>query len=132
MSAVPTTTSALRRRVFVAVCAIGQLAIWLVVRPDLAGPQWSEGSSTEVWLLLEAGAALLVGVAAPDGQAATWAVVGGWGLQAVHFGFFGEHYDDTLWGMAFLGDAVFAALAVGLALLVVTLRQRAGRRRRAG
>jgi hypothetical protein len=49
-----------------------------------------------------------------------------------HFGYFGEHYDDTLWGMAFLGDAAFAALAAGLALLVVAVRQRAGRRRRAG
>jgi hypothetical protein len=34
--------------------------------------------------------------------------------------------------MAFLVDAVFAALAVGLALLVVAVRQRAGRRRGAG
>jgi hypothetical protein len=107
--------------------ALLQLAVWLVLRPDLAGPQWSEGSDLELWLALEAGVAVLVGIVAPDRSTAVRAVVLGWVLQILHFGVLGEHYDDTLWGVGIFGDVVLAAVAVGLALLA---RRLAGRDRR--
>ena len=83
------------------VAALVQLAGWLLVRPDLAGPQWSEGRSTEIWLALMAGAA-----------------------QMAHFAFLGDHYDDTLWGVGLFAQVFLAGAAVGLALLVRRLAAR--------
>jgi hypothetical protein len=48
---------------FVAVAALAQLVVWLVIRPDLAGPQWSEGSALEAWLGLEALTVVVIGCA---------------------------------------------------------------------
>ena len=110
------------------VAALVQLAGWLLIRPDLAGPQWSEGRSTEVWLALMAGAAVLIGLTAPDRSSMVRAVLVGWGLQMAHFAFLGDHYDDTLWGVGLFAAQVFlAGAAVGLALLV--RRPTAGDRR---
>jgi hypothetical protein len=50
----------------------------------------------------------------------------GCGLLMAHVAFVGDHYDDTLFGQAF-----FAAVAVGLALLAHRLTRRARRRIRA-
>lgn len=104
-----------------------QLVLWLVIRPDRAGPQWTEGHRLELWLGLEAVAALAVGVLAPSRWTAVWAVVLGWFLQMLQFGFLGEHYDDSgLWFLGVIGEVFLAAGAVGLALLarVVTGRDR--------
>jgi hypothetical protein len=111
----------------VVVAALVQLTVWLVIRPDLAGPQWSEGRSTETWLALLAGAAVLIGLTAPGRSSAVRAVLVGWGLQLAHFAFLGDHYDDTLWGIGLLLQAFLAAAAVGLALLA---RRLSGRDRR--
>jgi hypothetical protein len=112
------------RLVFLTGAALVQLVVWLVVRPDLAGPQWAEGRSLEVWLALEAVAAVLVGLVAPDRASITGAVLVGWGLQMAHFAVLGDHYDDTLWGVGFFVMAFLAAWATGLALLVHRFRCR--------
>ena len=113
-------------------CLIGaalvQLAVWLVVRPDLAGPQWSEGRSVELWLVLEAVAAVLIGLIASDKALAVQAVLAGWGLQMLHFRLLGEHYDDTLAGLGLLWQVFFAVVARALTLLAYPLRRRARRR----
>ena len=95
------------RLAFVIGAALVQFAVWLGVRPDLAGPQWAEGQSLEWWLGLEAVAAVLIGLAAADRTSIVRAVLVGWGLQIAHFVVLGEHHDDSLWGvgvfvMAFL------------------------------
>jgi hypothetical protein len=95
-----------------------QLAVWLVVRPDLAGPQWAEGQELEWWLGLEAVAALLIGLIATDRTSIVRAVLVGWSLQIAHFVVLGEHHDDTLWGVGVFVMAFLAAWATGLALLV--------------
>ena len=100
------------------VAALVQPAGWLLVRPDLAGPQWSEGRSTEVWLALMAGAAVLIGLTAPGRASIVRAVLVGWGLQMAHFAFLGAHYDDTLWAVGLFAQVFLAGAAVGLALLV--------------
>jgi peptidoglycan/LPS O-acetylase OafA/YrhL len=115
----------------VVIGALGQLAVWLVTRPDLAGPRWSQGHSTEVWLALEALAAVLIGSVAPDRAAAVRAVLVGWGLQMAHFAFLGDHYDDTLWGVGLYLEAFLAAVAVGLALLARRVTDSDRRRSRA-
>ena len=109
--------------------ALVQLTIWLVLRPDLAGPQWTAGAVLEFWLVFEAVAALLVGVLAPDRSTVVRTIVLGWLLQALHFVVLGEHYDDTLWGVGVFFHVIFAASAVGLALLARAVTR--GSRRRA-
>jgi hypothetical protein len=113
---------------FVAVAALAQLVVWLVIRPDLAGPQWSEGGALEAWLGLEALTVVVIGCAAPARGPAVAAVLAGWALQVAHFGFLGAHYDDTLWGIGLFGQAVLAAAGVGLALGARALAGRAVRR----
>ena len=102
---------------FVVVAALAQLAVWLVVRPDRAGAQWTDGTSVEVWLGLMALLAVAIGVLAPDRQAVVVTVVVGWLSQVVHFAVLGEHYDGTLSGVGALLQVFFGAVAVGLALL---------------
>jgi hypothetical protein len=118
------------RLVFLAAGALVQLAAWLVLRPDLAGPQWQRGSDLELWLALEAVAALVIGTLASDRALVVRTVVAGWVLQAVHLIVFGEHYDDGLWGVGVVIDAVLAAVAAGLALLAQRLAGRVRGRRR--
>jgi hypothetical protein len=109
---------------FVAVAAVAHLAVWLVLRPDLAGPQWSEGHATGAWLALEAVAAVLVGVLAHGWRELVAAVLVGWALQAAHFVLVGAHYDDTLWGIGVFLQALVAAVAVALAVLADRLTSR--------
>ena len=116
------------RLLFLTAAALVQLAVWLVVRPDLAGPQWAEGRSLELWLVLEAGTAVLIGLIASDKALAVQAVLAGWGLQILHFGFLGEHYDDTLAGLGLVVQVVLAVVARAAALLASALRRRARRR----
>jgi hypothetical protein len=109
---------------FVVLGAVVQLVVWLVVRPDLAGPQWSDGHALEIWLGLEAVAAVVLGALAPDRRSAVAAVSAGWGLQLLHFAVLGDHYDGTLWGVGVFGQAFLAAVAVGVALLADRLTSR--------
>jgi hypothetical protein len=109
---------------FVVLGAGVQLGVWLVVRPDLAGPQWSDGHATEIWLALEAVAAVVLGLLAPARRELVTAVLAGWALQAAHFIVLGDHYDDTLWGIGVFGQAFLAAVAVGVALLADRLTSR--------
>jgi hypothetical protein len=109
---------------FVVLGALLQLAIWLVLRPDLAGPQWSDGHALEAWWALEAVAAVVLGLLTPGRRELVTAVVAGWALQAGHFAVLGDHYDDTLWGVGLLGEVLFAAVAVGLAFLAARLTSR--------
>ena len=110
---------------------LAQLAIWLVLRPDLAGPQWHEGSSLEVWLALEAVVALAIGVLAANRTLVVWTVLVGWVLQMAHFAVLGEHYDSPLAGMGVLVQAVLAAGALAVALLARRLSGQDRRRLRA-
>jgi hypothetical protein len=117
-----------RRRL--AVLLVGSLLLltsWLVVRPDRAGPQWTDGTAVELWLGLQALAAVAIGILAPDRQTVVVTVVAGWLLQAAHFAVLGEHYDGTLWSIGLFGMAVLGAASLGLALLA---RRLAGRDRR--
>ncbi len=111
-----------------AVGALAQLAVWLVLRPDLAGPQWTDGSVLEIWLVSEALAAVLIGLLAPDRSTVVRTILLGWLLQALHLTVFGEHYDDTLWGLGVFIDVFLAASAVGLAFLACRLTGRDRRR----
>jgi hypothetical protein len=113
-----------RQGAFVVFGATALLAGWLVVRPDLAGPQWSDGHATETWLAVEAGLALALGILTPGRRALVRAVLLGWGLQMLHFAFFGDHYDDTLWAVGLFGQAFLAAVAVGVGLLADRLSRR--------
>jgi hypothetical protein len=115
------------RLVVLAVGALAQLAVWLVLRPDLAGPQWTDGSALEIWLASEALAAVLIGLLAPDRSTVGRTILLGWLLQALHLIVLGEHYDDTLWGLGVFFEVFLAAAAVGLALLA---RRLTGRDRR--
>ena len=112
------------RAAFVALAAAAQLAVWLVLRPDLAGPRWSDGHVTEAWLALEAVTAVVVGVLAHGRRELVAAVLVGWALQATHLVLFGGHYDDTLWGIGVFLQALVAAVAVGLAILADRLTSR--------
>jgi hypothetical protein len=124
--------AAVRRGAFLVLAALVQLAVWLLIRPDLAGPQWAEGNAFEVWLAVEAVVAAAIGLLAPDRSAVLGAGFVGWGLQAVHLIVLGDHYDDDgLWGLAVIMDVVLAGLAVCVALAVRTLTGR-DRRRSAG
>jgi hypothetical protein len=109
---------------FVVLAAVVQFGLWLAIRPDLAGPQWSDGHATETWLGLEAVAAVVLGALAPDRRSVVVAVGAGWGLQMLHFAVLGDHYDDTLWGVGAFGQAFLAAVAVGVALLADRLTSR--------
>ena len=110
-----------------AVGALAQLAVWLVLRPDLAGPQWTDGSALEIWLASEALAAVLIGLLAPDRSTVVRTILLGWLLEALHLIVLGEHYDDTLWGLGVFLEVFLAASAVGLGLLA---RRLTGRDRR--
>jgi len=116
-----------RRIAFVVVAAVVQLVVWLVLRPDLAGPQWTEGRSLEAWLAVEALVAAAIGAMAPGRRESVMAVMAGWVLQGLQFAILGNHYDDTLWGIGVVGQAVMGALAVGAALVarVLTAQTRA-------
>jgi hypothetical protein len=109
---------------FVVLGVLVQLAIWLVVRPDLAGPQWSDGHAVETWLVLEAAAAVVLGLLAPGRRERVTAALAGWALQAGHFALLGDHYDDTLWGVGLIGQVLLAAVAVGVAFLAARLTSR--------
>lgn len=117
-----------RRLVALVLGALTHLVVWLVIRPDTAGAQWDEGRALEVWLVLEALLAGAVGVLAPGRQTVVVTVVAGWFLQTVHFALFGEHYDDTLWGVGLVVTVVLGAVSVGLALLARRLTGRDRRR----
>jgi hypothetical protein len=92
--------------------------------PDIAGPQWSDGHALETWLVLEAVAAVVLGLLAPGRRELVTAVLAGWALQALHFGFSGAHYDDTLWGVGLFGQVLFAVVAVGPAFVAARLTRR--------
>jgi hypothetical protein len=109
---------------FVVLGAVVQFGLWLAIRPDLAGPQWSDGHATETWLGLEAVAAVVLGALAPDRRSAVVAVLIGWGLQILHLAFLGDHYDDTLWGVGLFGQAFLAAVAAGLVFVADRLTSR--------
>ena len=118
------TGRVLRRGPYVAAGALVHLGIWPALRPDLAGPVWDRGRSLETWLALEALAAVLTGATARDRDLAAGAVLGGWGLQMARFAVLGEHWDDTLWGVALFGQAFLAVVALGLALATGALGHR--------
>jgi hypothetical protein len=109
---------------FVVLGAAAQLAAWLVIRPDLAGPQWSGGHAVETWVVVEAGIAVLLGVLARGRRELVAAVLSGWALQGLHFALLGDHYDDTLWGIGLFGQGLLATVAIGLALLADRLTSR--------
>jgi anti-sigma-K factor RskA len=109
---------------FVVLGALLQPAIWLAVRPDLCGPQWTDGHALEIWLVLEGVVAVVLGLLAPGRRELVTAVLAGWALQVVHFALFGAHYDDTLWGVGLVVQALCAAVAVGLASLAARLSRR--------
>ncbi len=121
-----------RRLATVVIGASAHLLVWLLVRPDRAGPQWTDGTALEVWLALVTLLAPLTGLLAPDRQTVVVALAAGWLLQVLHFTALGEHYDDTLWGVGILVEAVLAAAAIGLGLLVRRLVRRDRRRASAG
>ncbi len=106
-----------KRLVVLVVGTIAHLGVWLLLRPDAAGGQWTDGRALETWLALVALLALVVGVLAPDRQTAVVTVVAGWFAQMAHFAVLGEHYDDALWAVGLVVQAVVAAAAVGLAVL---------------
>jgi hypothetical protein len=115
-----------RRLAALLVGSLTQLSVWLVVRPDRAGAQWTEGTALEVWLGAEALLAVAVGLLAPDRPAVVVTVVVGWLLQVLHFAVLGEHYDGTLWAVGMFIQGVFGAAAVGLAGAALPLVDRAG------
>ena len=110
--------------------ALAQLAVWLVLRPDRSGVQWTQGSELEAWLAAEAVVALVIGVLAPDRALVVRTVLLGWVLQMLHLILFGEHYDDTLWGLGVFLEVVLAAGALAVALLARRLTRRDGRQLR--
>jgi hypothetical protein len=67
---------------------------------------------------------VVLGFLAPGRRALVVAVLAGWALQALHLVGFGAHYDGTLWGVAVFGEALFAAVAVGVALAADRLSAR--------
>jgi hypothetical protein len=116
--------------VFVGVAALAQLAVWVVVRPDLAGPQWTAGDAFQMWLGIEALTAVVVGCVAPARRMALLAVGAGWVPQVVHFAVLGQHYDDDgLWAVGLFLQVALGAVAAGVAVLAHTL---VGRLRRRG
>lgn len=121
-----------RRRRLVTLLAGGaaQFVLWLILRPDEAGAQWTDGTALEVWLGLEALAAVVIGLVAPDRQAVVGTVAVGWLLQVLHFAVLGEHYDSTLWSVGMFLQVVFGVAAAGLALLGRILTRRDRRRLR--
>ena len=106
-----------KRLAVLAVGALAHLGVWLVLRPDAAGAQWTDGRVLETWLALVALLAVVVGVLAPDRQTVVVTVVAGWFAQMVHFAVLGEPYDDSRWAVGLVVQAVVAAAAVGLAVL---------------
>jgi hypothetical protein len=114
--------------VFVLGWAAAQLILWLITRPDLAGPEWRDGVALELWLGGEALLAVLVGATAPDRRAAVRAVQVGWFLQVAHFAVLGEHYDSPLWGLGMVGQVLVAVLAAVLARTAHSVTARARRR----
>lgn len=100
---------------------VAQPLVRLVVRPDRAGAPWTEGTALETWLGLEAAAAVLIGLLAPDRPALVATVAAGWSLQVLHFAVVGGHYDDSSWSV---GDGAPGGVRGG--------GRRAGAARRAG
>jgi hypothetical protein len=119
-----------RRAASVLVGALAQSSVWLLTRPDLAGPEWTDGAVFELWLAAEALIAFLIGATGPDRRAVVVTVLVGWGLQLAHFAVLGEHYDDSLWATGLVVQIALAAAAVGLALLGRRLGGPPRRRRR--
>lgn len=105
------------RLAFMVVGAAALLAGWLLLRPDRAGAQWTDGTAFALWLGVEAAAAVVIGVLGRDGSSVAVAVGAGWALQMLHFAVLGEHYDDPLWGVGLELQVLFGAVAVGLALV---------------
>ena len=118
----------LRWRLFVLGWAAVLVAAWLVTRPDLAGPEWTDGPALGIWLGVEALLAVVIGATAPDRRAAVRAVQVGWFLQMVHFAVLGEHYDSPLWSIGLFGQVFFAVLAAVLAMTAQALTARTHRR----
>lgn len=118
----------LRWRLFVLAWAGAQLGVWLGTRPDLAGPEWTDGPALGIWLGAEALLAVLLGATAPDRRAAVRAVQVGWCLQLVHFAVLGEHHDSPLWAAGMFAQVLFAVGAVVLAATAHALTAWARRR----
>jgi peptidoglycan/LPS O-acetylase OafA/YrhL len=119
-----------RRLVTLLIGAAAQLAGWLLLRPDRAGIEWTDGSAYELWLGVEALLAIAIGLLAPDRTALVVTIGVGWLLQMLHYGFLGEHYDNDLWGLGVFLDVGLAAVAVAVALLARLARRLVGRRPR--
>lgn len=105
------------RLAFMVVGAAAQLAGWLLLRPDLAGAQWRDGTAAELWLGAEAAAAVVIGALGRDASSVAVTVGAGWALQMLHLAFLGEHDDDGLWALGLVLQVFFCAVAVGLALV---------------
>ncbi len=113
-----------RRRAIVVGGAAAQLVAWLLIRPDRAGSQWTDGTALQFWLGAEAVLAVCNGLLASDRRAVVVAILTGWLAQILHFAVLGEHYDGTLWGVGLLTQVALADVAVGLALVTCGLGRR--------
>ena len=117
-----------RRRAFVAVGAVTALVVQLLVLPDIWNP--SRGALV-TWLVVEAGVAVLLGIAAGGPGVVAAAVLGGWLLQAMVFAVVTPKDENhNLWAVGLVELAFFGALALGLAflarLLTGLVRRRGG------
>jgi hypothetical protein len=121
----------LLRGAFVAVGAGIELLVWLLTMRETAA-YWTSDSAWVTWLVLEAAAAVLIGVVAAEWELVVGAVLAGWLLQAVHFAVVTlKDEDHNLWAVGVYVQVIFGAVAVGLALLARGLT-RAVRRRLSG
>ena len=91
----------------------------------------SRPGAIATWLVLEALAAVLIGVAVPERALVRQAVLAGWLLQAVHFTVTTPKDDDhNPWGVGLVVFGVLGVVALGVALTVWTLVGRVRRRPR--
>ncbi len=110
-----------RSYLFIVIGAGVQLVAWLLIRPDLAGETWTDGTAYEVWVGVEAALALAIGVSSPDRGTAVGTVLAGWLLQILHYIGLGEHYANPLAGIGVLVQIAFALAALGIALVAYFL-----------